>query len=178
MVRDWNELTRMTGGAPLQVERVRVKDTDLVIEGCFELPTMASLTAEDQIFIAAFIQAHGSIKRMEQIFGVSYPTIKNRLRSLCDVLNFVDISEPDFFDRRIAMGKGALTGRRAQVREKLDPEGAVYLDGALWIAVSDGAAVDKGEEVIVVGELPNMRLRVRAAADMRPRERCSEDTPG
>jgi hypothetical protein len=158
----------MTSGAPLLVERVRVKDTDLVVEGCFELPPLASLTAEDQIFIAAFIQAHGSIKRMEQIFGVSYPTIKNRLRALCEVLNFVDISEPDLFDRRIAMGKGALTGRRAQVREKLDPTGAVYLDGALWIAVSDAGPIDKGEEVLVIGELSNMRLKVRRAADMRP----------
>jgi hypothetical protein len=35
-------------------------------------------------------RCHGSIKEMERIFGVSYPTIKNRLNRIANSLEFVD----------------------------------------------------------------------------------------
>ena len=88
--KDWQELTQLTQGAPLIVERVRVADRDIAIEGAFELPQLARLTLDDQIFIAAFVKSHGSIKEMEQVFGVSYPTIKARLNRIAAVLEFVD----------------------------------------------------------------------------------------
>lgn len=88
--KDWQELTRLTEGAALIVERVRLPDRDLVIEGAFELPQLARLALEDQIFIAAFVKSHGSIKEMEQVFGVSYPTIKARLNRIAGALEFVD----------------------------------------------------------------------------------------
>jgi len=36
------------------------------------------------------VKRHGSIKEMEQVFGVSYPTIKARLTRIADALDFVD----------------------------------------------------------------------------------------
>ena len=92
MPRDWNELTRLTQGAPITVERVRLADSDIVIEGSFEPPTLARLPAEDQVFVMAFVRAHGSIKEMERVFGISYPTVKNRLDRLARQLEFVEIS--------------------------------------------------------------------------------------
>ena len=92
MPRDWNELTRLTQGAPITVERVRLADSDIVIEGSFELPTLARLPAEDQVFVMAFVRSHGSIKEMERVFGISYPTVKNRLDRLARQLEFVEIS--------------------------------------------------------------------------------------
>ena len=74
----------------MQVERVRLTDEDLVIEGAFELPQLARLSLEDQVFITAFVRSHGSIKEMERIFGVSYPTIKARLNRLAGSLDFVE----------------------------------------------------------------------------------------
>jgi hypothetical protein len=88
--RDWQELTRLTQGAPLVVERVRLPDRGVAIEGAFELPQLARLTLEDQIFVAAFVRSHGSIKEMEQVFGVSYPTVKARLNRIAGQLEFVD----------------------------------------------------------------------------------------
>lgn len=88
--KDWQELTQLTQGAPLTVERVRLSDRDITIEGAFELPQLARLALEDQIFIAAFVKSHGSIKEMEQVFGVSYPTIKARLNRIAGALEFVD----------------------------------------------------------------------------------------
>jgi hypothetical protein len=90
MAHDWQALTRLTQGRPMRVERVRLTDEDLVIEGGFELPQLARLSLEDQVFITAFVRSHGSIKEMERIYGVSYPTIKARLNRLADSLEFVE----------------------------------------------------------------------------------------
>jgi len=93
---DWLSLTRLTGGAPFEVERVRLTGQDISIEGRFELPALAQLPAEDQTFIAAFVRCHGSIKQMEKFFGVSYPTIKNRLNRIGALLPFAEVdSEPE-----------------------------------------------------------------------------------
>ena len=89
-VSDWQELTQLTQGRPIVVERVRLADKDIAIEGRFELPQLARLSAEDQVFVAAFIRSHGSIKEMEQTFGVSYPTIKARLNRISQSLEFVE----------------------------------------------------------------------------------------
>ena len=91
---DWQALTKLTGGAPIEVERVRIADGDVRIEGEFELPPLAQLPAEDQVFVAAFVRCHGSIKQMEKFFGVSYPTIKNRLNRIGERLPFAEV-EPD-----------------------------------------------------------------------------------
>jgi len=94
MSKDWQELTKITRGAPLLVERVRLKDDDLILEGSFELPPLARLTMEDQVFVTAFIRSHGSIKDMEKLFGISYPTVKNRLNRISLMLEFVEINPP------------------------------------------------------------------------------------
>jgi hypothetical protein len=86
MATDWKELTALTRGGRLAVERVRIADTGIVIEGSFELPPLAQLSMEDQVFIGAFVRSHGSIKEMERLFGVSYPTVKARLNRLSEAL--------------------------------------------------------------------------------------------
>ena len=90
LIKDWQELTKLTQGQPLVVERVRIAEKGIAIEGEFELPQLARLSMEDQVFITAFVRSHGSIKEMEQVFGVSYPTIKSRLTRIADSLEFVD----------------------------------------------------------------------------------------
>ena len=91
---DWQELTRLTGGQPFVIERIRLTTRDIAIEGAFAPPQLAALPAEDQVFVAAFLRGHGSIKEMEQVFGVSYPTIKARLNRIAASLDFVETSPP------------------------------------------------------------------------------------
>ncbi|MFI4964786.1 MAG: DUF2089 domain-containing protein [Caulobacterales bacterium] len=91
-------LSELTRGRPIVVERVRLTEQGVAIEGAFELPRLARLSAEDQVFVAAFVRSHGSIKEMEQVFGVSYPTVKARLNRIASALRLVDIevdAEPD-----------------------------------------------------------------------------------
>jgi hypothetical protein len=87
---DWQELTDLTRGQPFVVERVRLTDSGIAVEGQFEPPQLAQLGVDDQVFVAAFVRSHGSIKEMERIFGVSYPTIKSRLNRIAGRLDFVD----------------------------------------------------------------------------------------
>jgi hypothetical protein len=89
---DWQELTRLTDGQPFVVERVRLVGKDIAIEGAFAPPQLARLAGDDQVFVAAFVRSHGSIKEMEQMFGVSYPTIKARLNRIAAGLDFIDES--------------------------------------------------------------------------------------
>ncbi len=59
----------------------------LALEGEFEVPALARLSLEDQLFVVAFVRHHGSIKKMEGLFGISYPTVKNRLNAIGAVLD-------------------------------------------------------------------------------------------
>jgi len=75
---------------------------------------LARLGLEDQVFITAFVRCHGSIKEMEQIFGVSYPTIKSRLTRIANALEFVDTnpapSRTEVLDR---LKRGEITAQEA-----------------------------------------------------------------
>jgi hypothetical protein len=111
---DWQELTRLSQGQEIVVERVRLRGKDIAIEGSFDLPQLARLNTEDQVFVVAFIRSHGSIKEMEQVFGVSYPTIKSRLTRIAQSLEFVDTnpspSRAEIFDR---LRRGEITAQAA-----------------------------------------------------------------
>ena len=72
------------------MERVSLPDSAIAIEGQFEPPVLASLSAEDQVFVMTFVQVHGSIKEMERIFGISYPTVKNRLDAIAKQLPLIE----------------------------------------------------------------------------------------
>lgn len=91
MAKEWHALTKMTRGEPVTVERIRLVNSDIIIEGSFTLPPLASLSAEDQVFVMAFVRCHGSIKEMEQMFGISYPTVKNRINRIARQFEFVEL---------------------------------------------------------------------------------------
>lgn len=94
MALDWKHLTELTRGREITVEKVKLADSGVAIEGSFELPPLAQLSMEDQVFVATFVKTHGSIKEMERLFGVSYPTIKNRLNRISEALGYGVVTEP------------------------------------------------------------------------------------
>lgn len=94
MSNEWHELTDLTGERPFTVTSVRLPN-GIALEGEFELPPLARLRYEDQVFVAEFVRNHGSIKDMERAFGISYPTVKNRLNRIADQLRLVvDVERP------------------------------------------------------------------------------------
>jgi len=91
MSNEWHELTDLTGELPFTITRARLA-SGVAIEGEFELPPLARLRYEDQVFIGEFVRSHGSIKDMEKAFGVSYPTVKNRLNRIAEQLSMVQVA--------------------------------------------------------------------------------------
>lgn len=63
-------------------------------------------------------------------------------------------------NRPVTTGQEGLIGRLAQVRRRLEPEGMVFVEGALWRAVSEDGDVEAGEYVRVTGVF-ELRLSVR-----------------
>lgn len=119
MAQDWNVLTRLTQGDPFVVTEVKMEKTGITIGGDFELPPLGRLSYEDQVFVAEFVRAHGSIKQMEKTFGVSYPTIKNRLNHISEQLQLVEVKT--FFKRDEILNqleRGEITPQEAAERLK------------------------------------------------------------
>ncbi len=92
MGNDWHELTDLTGDRAFAVTSVRLTGSGIAIEGDFDLPPLARLRYEDQVFVAEFLRSHGSIKDMEKAFGVSYPTVKGRLNRIASQLSLVEVA--------------------------------------------------------------------------------------
>jgi len=114
MPLSWYELTSLTGQKEYLITKIKLKNSDIAIEGEFELPPLARLSDEDQVFVAHFIRTHGSIKEMEQAFGVSYPTIKSRLSKIGAQLQFVEIkSAPDKDDVLSRLEHGEISAKEA-----------------------------------------------------------------
>lgn len=60
----------------------------------------------------------------------------------------------------VTTGQEGLVGRMAEVRKRLEPEGMVFVEGALWRAISEDGDVEPGEWVRVTG-IYELRLSVR-----------------
>jgi hypothetical protein len=67
---------------PLKVARMVCPSCALAVEGSFEVSPLAQLSVDDQAFVIAFVRHHGSLKKMESLFNISYPTVKNRLNAI------------------------------------------------------------------------------------------------
>ncbi|NTU72121.1 MAG: DUF2089 domain-containing protein [Coriobacteriia bacterium] len=119
MSNEWHELTDLTAERAFLVTEVRL-ETGICIQGEFELPPLARLRYEDQVFISEFLRSHGSIKDMEKAFGISYPTVKNRLNRIIEQLQLVQIdvaapaAQPD--DALDLLERGEISAEEAAER--------------------------------------------------------------
>jgi hypothetical protein len=66
-----------------------------VVEGEFDLPVLARLDEDDRAFALRFLESSGSLKAMARLYGVSYPTVRNRLDALIDRLHHLQATHAD-----------------------------------------------------------------------------------
>jgi hypothetical protein len=118
MKRNWQEITRLTQGEEFSVERIRLERSGIAIEGQFELPVLARLRVEDQVFVMAFVKSHGSIKEMERLFGVSYPTIKSRLNRIGAAFEGVEVNPERPSEVLDLLARGEISAAEALERIK------------------------------------------------------------
>jgi len=71
-------------GSVLVVERLVCPSCRTSIEGGFSLPVLVRLLPEEHDLLMSLLQSSGSLKEMARRYGVSYPTIRNRLDALIE----------------------------------------------------------------------------------------------
>jgi len=88
----------------LLVTRLHCRNCDTTLEGHFELGRLYQLTPGQLDFVETFVRCEGKITRVEQELGISYPTVRNRLRDVIRALGY-EVGEdepapPDDSERR------------------------------------------------------------------------------
>jgi hypothetical protein len=66
----------------MTLTRASCPDCQVDLDGQFEVSPLGLLPEQDQLFVTAFLRHHGSIRKMEELFEISYPTVKNRIRAI------------------------------------------------------------------------------------------------
>ena len=72
---------------PLKLSKAACPKCGITMDGEFEVSPLAKLSLDDQAFVIAFLRHHGSLKKMETLFDISYPTVKNRLNAIAAALD-------------------------------------------------------------------------------------------
>ena len=90
----------------LTVTRLHCRNCDTTLEGHFELGRLYQLTPDQLGFIETFVRCEGKITRVEQELGISYPTVRSRLRDVIRALGY-EVGEeepaPDDSKRRAVL---------------------------------------------------------------------------
>jgi hypothetical protein len=74
----------------LEVVRLRCGGCSTAVEGTFPLPPLARLGADEQAFVLRFLKASGSLKEVARQYGISYPTVRNRLDGLIERIGRIE----------------------------------------------------------------------------------------
>lgn len=80
-------------GENLNVRRLHCSNCDTSIEGYFSLGRLSHLSAEQLNFVETFLRCEGTIKRVEAELGISYPTVRSRLKEVIQAMGFEVISD-------------------------------------------------------------------------------------
>ena len=71
-------------GEALKVKRLECSKCTTAVEGEFVLPLFARLSPQEQEFLLNLLKESGSLKDLASLYGISYPTVRNRLDSLIE----------------------------------------------------------------------------------------------
>ncbi|MBC8526279.1 MAG: DUF2089 domain-containing protein [Candidatus Cloacimonetes bacterium] len=70
----------------LEIVEYHCPNCDITIRGKFQVGELASLSPSQQQFVKVFLCCQGNIKEVEKSLSISYPTVKNRLAEITQIL--------------------------------------------------------------------------------------------
>lgn len=70
------------------IKEVECQGCKSQIKGSFKSNRFHLFNQEDLFFIETFLKNEGNIKLMEKDLGISYPTVKNRLKNIITTLGY------------------------------------------------------------------------------------------
>ena len=84
-------------GEPLTITRLHCGACDTTIEGQFYTGRLSQLSPEQIQFVETFLQCEGKIKAVEERLGMSYPTVRSRLRDVIVAMGYemTDVSDEE-----------------------------------------------------------------------------------
>ena len=85
----------------------------LSLSGGFTISPLASLSPEDQALVIVFVKSFGSIKQMQQILGVSYPTARTRIERVVERLNAMMEEPPGAAETLARLDSGEISFEEA-----------------------------------------------------------------
>ena len=71
---------------------------DTTIEGHFNLGRLSQLTPDQLAFVEIFLKREGKINKVGEDLGISYPTVRARLREVIAALGYPVEEEPTIGD--------------------------------------------------------------------------------
>src|SRR5262249_8004575 len=75
-------------GDALTITRLHCRSCDTTIEGRFYTGRLSQLGPEQLQFVEIFLQCEGKIKAVEERLGISYPTVRSRLRDVITAMGY------------------------------------------------------------------------------------------
>ncbi len=82
-------------GEPLTITRLHCRACDTTIEGQFYTGRLSQLNPDQLQFVETFLQCEGKIKAVEEKLGISYPTVRSRLRDVITAMGYEAPAEDD-----------------------------------------------------------------------------------
>jgi hypothetical protein len=74
-------------GSPLVITECKCPACQLQMRGEFQSGQLSGLSDEALTFIKVFLSARGNLTEVERVLGISYPTIRNKLDEINNILN-------------------------------------------------------------------------------------------
>lgn len=83
------------------------------ISGYFRGSKLSQLSKEDLEFIEIFVMNRGSIKEIEKVMGISYPTVRNKLDNVIRALGYKINAEHSRMEILEMLDEGQITAEEA-----------------------------------------------------------------
>lgn len=99
----------------LKIKEVECQSCKTQIKGHFNTNRFHLFNHEDLLFIEIFLKNEGNIKLMEKDLGISYPTVKHRLKSIVKTLGYQEQDNPSEHRLNILneLSRGAINTKTA-----------------------------------------------------------------
>ncbi len=78
----------------LKVKKLECRNCGISIEGDFDSPLFTNLSPEQASFVRTFLKARGSIKEVEKLLSISYPTVRSRLDDVLKTMGLFEEQGP------------------------------------------------------------------------------------
>ena len=97
----------------LMITNYQCEDCGTEVSGYFYGNKFTKLSKEDLEFIEIFVMNRGSIKEIEKVMGISYPTVRNKLDHVINALGHSVNSEDSRLEILNMLDEGQITAEEA-----------------------------------------------------------------